>query len=445
MPVFDRFFGRKNDEQRGDSAPPANTAPVGPAETGDPAGKALIAFLNAPSLEEKHAILQRDQQLLLTDTVIGLVQVAMRTQQTVGNPELARQYQQDGALLLMAREQGIPAAWSSYQAAAIAAQLDSNPLFPVVDEWLATPSYRAERHYLETHLELLEPGSDEVLTALAARFQTDAGHARDLREHLALLQDIRARGHDVQSVRDGYVNAMGGFRLDLPPWVEELEEHDAKLRQQGAGGVAPRVTMLRQAAERAGADASLAPEIAAEIYLRLWTALSEVAGPDRPGSQEEGLVALADAYLSSTDGDTGENIERAIAAYQSALQVWTRDRAPVAWAKIHYNLGDVYARRSRGTRLENQQKAIAAYSAALEVFTRATHPLEFAAAKNNLGTVYLMPGTGTVAQNADKAIAAFDAAMEVYTADQYPQDHAQTQRNRDHAVSMRDGLRGLGL
>jgi tetratricopeptide (TPR) repeat protein len=331
----------------------------------------------------------------------------MRTQQTVGNPELARQYQQDGALLLMAREQGIPAAWSSYQAAAIAAQLDSNPLFPVVDEWLATPSYRAERHYLETHLELLEPGSDEVLTALAARFQTDAGHARDLREHLALLQDIRARGHDVQSVRDGYVNAMGGFRLDLPPWVEELEEHDAKLRQQGAGGVAPRVTMLRQAAERAGADASLAPEIAAEIYLRLWTALSEVAGPDRPGSQEEGLVALQQAvrrlprerypkqwgtvqhdlgvtYRARQSGNPAENVEQAIAAYEAALTVRSPEGDPDNWAITEYNLGNALVERQQGDRRENLQRAIAAYQAALQGFDPGRFAQQGSAAQHNL-------------------------------------------------------------
>src|SRR6266566_2489196 len=59
---------------------------------------------------------------------------------------------------------------------------------------------------------------------------------------------------------------------------------------------------------------------------------------------------LGNAYWRRTRGQPADNVERAIVAYKSALQVRTRTADPYGWARTQNNLGNVYAQRVRGTR-----------------------------------------------------------------------------------------------
>ena len=95
---------------------------------------------------------------------------------------------------------------------------------------------------------------------------------------------------------------------------------------------------------------------------------------------------IANNYAQRIRGDRGDNLEKAIAAYQAALTVFTREAMPDEWARSQYSLGHTYQNRIRGNQSDNLEKAIAAHLAALTVFTREALPSEWALAQYNLGT-----------------------------------------------------------
>jgi hypothetical protein len=128
-------------------------------------------------------------------------------------------------------------------------------------------------------------------------------------------------------------------------------------------------------------------------------------------------------------GDKAENIEQALAAFQHALQVFTRERSPNNWATLQNNLGNAYRNRVRGDSADNVEKAIAAYEAALTIRTREAGPREWAGANSNLGNAYGTRIRGDRGENLEKAIAAHEAALTVYTRESLPADWAQMQRN----------------
>ena len=81
-----------------------------------------------------------------------------------------------------------------------------------------------------------------------------------------------------------------------------------------------------------------------------------------------------------------ERLEQAVEAYRAALEVHTRERAPIDWASTQNNIGvalQALGEREGGT--ERLERAVEAYSAALEVRARERHPLDWASTQNNLG------------------------------------------------------------
>ncbi|MGB3532028.1 MAG: tetratricopeptide repeat protein [Microcoleaceae cyanobacterium] len=73
-------------------------------------------------------------------------------------------------------------------------------------------------------------------------------------------------------------------------------------------------------------------------------------------------------------GDKASNMETAIASYQNALQVYTRNSFPQQWATTQNNLGEAYRDRIKGDRADNLENAIASYQNALQVLTRNSFP-----------------------------------------------------------------------
>jgi tetratricopeptide (TPR) repeat protein len=96
------------------------------------------------------------------------------------------------------------------------------------------------------------------------------------------------------------------------------------------------------------------------------TSVTVGAGPNWGNA----LASLGERENSTT------RLEQAVAAYQAALEEWTRERVPLQWAMTQNNLGTTLAslgkRESGTTRLE---QAVAAYQAALEERTRERVPL----------------------------------------------------------------------
>jgi tetratricopeptide (TPR) repeat protein len=98
-------------------------------------------------------------------------------------------------------------------------------------------------------------------------------------------------------------------------------------------------------------------------------------------------LCLGDALYQHgvTRGDN-DALRSSVAAYRTALQELTRDRAPLIWARTQMSLGNALeslGERENGTgRLE---EAVAAYRAALKELTHDRDPLDWARTQNNLG------------------------------------------------------------
>ncbi|QIR38768.1 CHAT domain-containing protein [Tolypothrix sp. PCC 7910] len=146
---------------------------------------------------------------------------------------------------------------------------------------------------------------------------------------------------------------------------------------------------------------------------------------------------LGNAYRNRIMGERAENLEEAITAYRTALEVLTRNAFPVDWATTQNNLGNAYSDRIMGEHAENLELAIAAYRAALEVRTRNAFPEQWATTQNNLGTAYSERIMGERAENLEEAIAAYRAALEVRTRNAFPEQWATTQNNLGTAYSER--------
>jgi tetratricopeptide (TPR) repeat protein len=78
---------------------------------------------------------------------------------------------------------------------------------------------------------------------------------------------------------------------------------------------------------------------------------------------------LGNAYSDLPIGDRAANLQQAIACYQAALQVRTREAFPADWAATQNNLGLAYANLSRGDRAANLKQAIACYQAAWPILS----------------------------------------------------------------------------
>src|SRR5258708_2769832 len=136
---------------------------------------------------------------------------------------------------------------------------------------------------------------------------------------------------------------------------------------------------------------------------------------------------LGSAYFKRVRGAKRQNIECAIACYEKALQVYTRQALPLDCAKVLANLGSAYVERVEGERQANLEKAITYYEAASQVYTRDTFPLDYAFIQDNLGSAYIERVGGERQANLERAIAFYEAASQVYTCDAFPIEHRQTQ------------------
>ncbi|MFL5592411.1 MAG: CHAT domain-containing protein [Ktedonobacteraceae bacterium] len=362
--------------------------------------------------------------------------------------------------------------------------------------WLKALSHREERRLLERHRELLgsqaqillkqllsvveqraqdrwqavsdfavragkmgsSPLDQERERALRKQAWDAAALVRDVRAHLRILQDIRARGGGIQAIREGYVNARGGFALDLPRWLQQVEREHARLAQQRRPDqtVESRALLWHKALKRANTRSSLEPEVHAEIWARLWDALSDRVDAHRRDAQEEGIAALTAAqqiytrdrypiqwagrninlgltYAERLEGSRQENVETAITYLREALQVFDPLAFPLDYALAQNNLGNIYNERLKGSRRENLESAIASYREALKVYTAEEFPLDYAMLQNNLGTAYRSRLEGERRENLERAIACFREALQVYTPDELPLQYAQTQINLGNA------------
>ncbi len=115
--------------------------------------------------------------------------------------------------------------------------------------------------------------------------------------------------------------------------------------------------------------------------------------------------------------DKAANCRKAIAAFEAALKVITRERFSHAvchdpeqpWGCL------LPPWRMVEDKAANCRKAIAAFEAALTVITRERFPMQYGLTQNNLGNAYrTLAEVEDKAANSHKAIAAYKAALTVY-------------------------------
>ncbi len=222
--------------------------------------------------------------------------------------------------------------------------------YQALEPWLCTPFDRANRAYLETHLELLASPVYQFLELITGEDKSDPQYEQHLRTCLQLLHDARMRGGTPEAVRAAYVNLFGGLLLDLPGWLVEIEQVARDLSRSACSSrmLASGKMQLKDAIEQAEQDQDVAPEIVAELQYR-----------------------LGNLFAIDSRAGTLYSSETAIAYYKAALEVYRVDRYPLQYAKTLAALGVAHGRNTGGLRLEGQVdnlvKALRCYEAALQV------------------------------------------------------------------------------
>lgn len=139
-------------------------------------------------------------------------------------------------------------------------------------------------------------------------------------------------------------------------------------------------------------------------------------------------------------GDRSSNQEIAIAGFESALQVLTRNDFPRQWSAIQNDLGNAYRERLQGERSENIEKAIACYQLALQVRTQAALPEQWAMTQFNMGQAYIERIQGDRAENLEQATTCYENALQVFTPNKFPKESGMARKNLEVArESLRQG------
>ena len=177
-----------------------------------------------------------------------------------------------------------------------------------------------------------------------------------------------------------------------------------------------------------------------ELFSVLEELIAEKKDEYHPLLIAELRMKAAKARLECPIGDRPENIETAIAVYESVVKARPRDMHPESWATAAHALGMAHYFRVRGDRAENIEKTIAFLEEAVDVHTRESFPVQWANINRNMATSYLFRIRGNRLENLETAIARMDAALEVYTRDDFPKNWAGSLQNL--AVMYRNRIRG---
>jgi CHAT domain-containing protein/tetratricopeptide (TPR) repeat protein len=343
-------------------------------------------------------------------------------------------------------------------------------LLKAVDAFVNADSWAESRSVVEAHPELLTDEADALLAQLIEA-QDDGRATRILEEHRRLLARCRAEGVDAAFDDQVFGREMVPEDVDTELLIRLLSVHSAQELMELVAEYPELMPVLEQMMRQAGgstpspttpirASGGLQTELA-QVPTEVQQIVRQLAQPVTHSHQQVQRLRLFEQALAMVDrqrfpqlwailqndfanslsqmptGDRAENLERAIAAYTAALEVYTQADFPVEWAMIQTNLGNAYSERIRGDRAKNLERAFAAYTAALEVYTQADFPVQWATIQSNLGNAYRNRIRGDRAENLERAIGALNTALEVRTQAEFPADWAMTQNNLGAVYSER--------
>ncbi len=181
---------------------------------------------------------------------------------------------------------------------------------------------------------------------------------------------------------------------------------------------------------------------AAELYGKAYEA---VADWDKQKAFDFKLKqgdALTDRGYYNIDN---EALNAAVAAYEEALDLTSKEKAPLDWGKVENRIGQ--AQQTLGARLGDVailKASIASFTTALTAQTKAASPDDWAMAENNLGNVLYSLGFATNDQAVlQQSVDAFDQAATVFTADYNPVRWSTVVSNRGGAMlALADAIYG---
>jgi CHAT domain-containing protein/tetratricopeptide (TPR) repeat protein len=308
-----------------------------------------------------------------------------------------------------------------------------DPLRESSVQWIYIAMPRARRNFLETHTELLAPATEQFLQEILTSETLETDEKTYFRALLRILRDAQMRGGTPEAVRAAYVNKESGFILDLPPWLEKIEQLIESTKnfnqnlQTIAGASRHQYTIgwtiagVRQAIARVKDDSHLAPEIYAALQY------------------EFGIV------LKSAQFNRVNNLDAAITALEAALQIYTFANYPIQYARTNYALGLTLVQYNKEKKPQDRQKtirclekAIHCLTEALPIYTREEFPEIWAAVQYELAEIYQSYRLlDNQSEHQEKAINHFEATLAVYTPDTHPLDYAQTQMDLGNAYATR--------
>lgn len=417
---------------------PAPTAPASPppALDADPAAvaPALEALFNATSWDATHAILDREQALLLTDTADLLLERSIASLREEGDERQASYVNLHRTLLHRAREIGVAAAWAEFE---LQRQAEASTLG------------ESNGEQDEARIELTRVDVERAITD-AAFLAEQFGLAVDDPQIPALQQQLRGllAGERKPNQQEQYdadpaavARALEAF-LNAPSWDEAqavLEREQALLLTRTADLLLEEnIQSMRESGDEQRANYLAAQRI---LLLRvrqigLHRAWAEFEAALRSESTSTGSApptipaSLQSLLLEIVSIERPQEMPRKIALLQEAIQrADAGEGDPLVKAALLDELGNALNADPRGNRRENLEQAIACYQEALRVYTLADFPQDYAATQNNLGLTYGDRIAGTRRDNLEQAIACYQQALRVRTLADFPVDFRDTQLN----------------
>ena len=221
-------------------------------------------------------------------------------------------------------------------------------------------------------------GADEIRRVA----QTNSGMA------LSLLAERTGQPEDWRAAVTLLRGALADAETAVPrQWLAAAINLSIALRH--AGDTEAAIPLMRRTLERAAAAG-------------MWSAWASTQNN------------LGNALLDRTEGDRDENVAQAIAGYDAARQVWTREKFPIEWALTTARMAVAYQATADG-----RARAGELLREAVGLVPRAERPVEWARVANRLAGF----------EPPEEAIAHYEAAAEVLSEADFPHDWASIQHN----------------
>jgi len=339
------------------------------------------------------------------------------------------------------------------------ADLNNPPRFDLFQQhvlWLSNSMYghRRGRHHLENNPALLAREADRELARLIEAEAEDKPEMKQqMHHHQLLLQEVRQQGGTTEAIRTSYVNMYGGLSLDIPTWLEEIEQQRLflnRLRRPERTHKA-HISLLQTALALAAYDPELPAEITAELRNELGIALLQGAYQQTHAARLQVLqkaiacheaaltiytleryplqyaktqMNLGAAYLQYALTGQPDETEQAIVCYQEALKVYTPDTFTEQWLQLQTSLGAAYLQRAVGDPGDNREEAISYHLVALQHAHSTSNPTIWATIQINLGDAYRQRIIGVRNQNLKQAMICYRAALQIFTPQSYPVEWA---------------------